>query len=149
MFTSRPFRFGIAGEHAKTRNEWIAKARLAETLGYHIFLVPDHFWIDVAPIAALMAAADATTSIRIGSHIFANDFRNPAMLAREVATLDMLSEGRFQLGLGVAIFRLIISRRALRLMRLECGLTGCRRLSSSSSSISLKRPSISPVDIIV
>lgn len=100
MFTSRPFRFGIAGEHAKTRNEWIAKARLAETLGYHIFLVPDHFWIDVAPIAALMAAADATTSIRIGSHIFANDFRNPAMLAREVATLDMLSEGRFQLGLG-------------------------------------------------
>lgn len=101
MATLRPFRFGIAGEHAKTREEWITKARRAEELGYHIFLVPDHFWVDVSPIPALMAAAMATQSIRIGSHVLANDFRNPAMLARDIATLDMLSGGRFQFGFGI------------------------------------------------
>lgn len=101
MVTLRPFRFGVAGEHAKTREEWVAKARRAEELGYHIFLVPDHFWVDVSPIPALMAAADATRSIRIGTHVIANDFRNPAMLARDIATLDMLSGGRFQFGFGI------------------------------------------------
>lgn len=100
MSIVRPFRFGVAGEHARTREEWVAKAQRAEELGYHVFLVPDHFWVDVSPVPALMAAADATRTIRIGSHVFANDFRNPAMLARDVATLDMLSDGRFQLGLG-------------------------------------------------
>lgn len=101
MATLQPFRFGIAGEHAKTREEWVAKAQRAEELGYHIFLVPDHFWVDVSPIPALMAAADATRSIRIGTHVIANDFRNPAMLARDIATLDMLSGGRFQFGFGI------------------------------------------------
>jgi probable F420-dependent oxidoreductase len=101
MPAQMPFRFGVAsGPYAKTSKEWISKVCLAEDLGYDSFLVPDHFWLDVAPITALMAAAAATTSIRIGSHVFGNDFRSPAVLAKEVATLDMFSEGRFQLGLG-------------------------------------------------
>lgn len=100
MATLRPFRFGAIGEHAKTRKEWVAKARQTEELGYHIFLVPEHFAIDISPIPALMAAADATQSIRIGSHVLANDLHNPAMLARDIATLDMLSGGRFQFGFG-------------------------------------------------
>src|SRR2546421_7344085 len=99
MSTHKPFRFGIVVENAKTREEWIAKARLAEELGYETFLVPDYFSF-IAPVPALMAVADATTSIRIGSLVFANDFRSPSTLAREVAALDMLSEGRFELGLG-------------------------------------------------
>ena len=84
----------------KTREGWIDTARRAEDLGYDTFLVPDHFWLDVAPVPALMTAAAATTSIRIGSHVFCNDLRSPAMLAKEVATLDMLSDGRFRFGLG-------------------------------------------------
>src|SRR3989442_15862273 len=54
----------------------------------------------LAPIPALMAAADATTRLRVGSIVFANDFRNPVMLAKEIATLDVLSEGRAEVGIG-------------------------------------------------
>jgi probable F420-dependent oxidoreductase len=95
----KPFRFGIIIEDVQTREELIGRARRAEALGYDTLLVPDHF-STLAPISTLMALADATTTIRIGSHVFGNDFRSPAMLAREVAALDQLSGGRFQLGLG-------------------------------------------------
>ena len=107
MSTSRPFRFGVTAEdgHVKTREEWIATARRSEDLGYDTFLVSDHLWLDVAPVSALMVAAAATTSIRIGSHVFCNDFRSPVMLAKEVATLDMFSQGRFQFGLGCGVFQ--------------------------------------------
>lgn len=105
MVALKPFRFGVArGTRGSTREEWIARARLAEDLGYETFLVPDHLWFDVAPVPVLMALADATTSIRIGSHVFCNDFRSPVMLAKEVATLDIFSQGRFQLGLGCGYF---------------------------------------------
>lgn len=101
MVALKPFRFGVAGgPAASVREEWIARARLAEDLGYESFLLPDHLWLDIAPIPALMAIADATTSIRIGSHVFCNDFRSPVLLAKEVATLDIFSQGRFQFGLG-------------------------------------------------
>ena len=72
---------------------------MIEDLGYTTFLVPDHVWLDVVPVPALMAVADAT-SLRIGSYVFNNDFRHPVLLAREVAMLDVLSGGRFELGLG-------------------------------------------------
>ena len=93
------FRFSVVVARAVSRKEWIDKARRAEALGYTTLLIPDHFYIDLDPAVALMALADAT-SLRIGSHVFCNDFRNPVVLAKQVATLDMLSEGRFQLGLG-------------------------------------------------
>jgi probable F420-dependent oxidoreductase len=96
----RPFRFGAAAEGAQTRAEWVALARRAEALGYATFVVPDHFNVAFPPIAALMAAADATTTIRIGSYVFDNDFRHPAVLAREAAALDLLSDGRLELGIG-------------------------------------------------
>lgn len=96
----RPFRFGVVTERAKSYAEWCLKARKAEELGYSTFLVPDHIDKDIAPIAALMAAASATTTIRIGSFVFNNDLRHPALLAKEVATLDLFSEGRFEFGLG-------------------------------------------------
>lgn len=98
--TPRPFRFGICVFGATSRQEWTTYARRAEDLGYATFLVGDHFYWGVSPLSALMAAADATTTLRIGSYVFNNDLRHPAVLAKEVATLDLLSEGRFECGIG-------------------------------------------------
>ncbi len=96
----RPFRFGVAATSASDRAAWIALARRAEELGYAAFLMPDHFMRQFAPVPALMAVADATTRLRIGSFVFANDYRHPLLLAREVATLDVLSGGRLEFGIG-------------------------------------------------
>jgi probable F420-dependent oxidoreductase len=73
---------------------------LVETLGYKTLYLPDHFGDQLSPIAALMSAADATTSLRVGSLVFDNDYRHPVVLAKEAATLDLLSEGRLDFGLG-------------------------------------------------
>jgi probable F420-dependent oxidoreductase len=100
MAEMRPFRFGAAADGATSRAAWGASARRAEELGYATFLVPDHYVTDFPPTVALMAAADAAPTIRIGSLVFDNDFRHPAQLAKEAATLDLLSEGRFELGIG-------------------------------------------------
>ena len=69
-------------------------------MGYSAVYLPDHFSDQLGPIAALMGAADATTSLRIGSLVFDNDYRHPAVLAKEAATLDLLSDGRLDFGLG-------------------------------------------------
>jgi probable F420-dependent oxidoreductase len=125
------FRFGVINEHMTTRPAWIDAARRAESLGYATFLIRDHFVPDFfgdqfAPIAALMAAADATTTLRIGSLVIDNDFRHPALLAKEAATLDLLSDGRFELGLGAGWLRteydkagLAFDAPGVRITRLE------------------------------
>jgi probable F420-dependent oxidoreductase len=95
-----PFRFGVVAEYTQSREGWISKARRVEELGFTSFLVPDHLDRDIAPIAAMMSAVEATTSLRVGSFVFNNDLRHPAVLAKEVATLDMLSGGRFEFGIG-------------------------------------------------
>jgi probable F420-dependent oxidoreductase len=100
MNQSRAFRFGILTGGAASRKAWIDKARQAETLGYSTLLVDDHLYNTFAPLTALVSAADATTSLRVGSLVFGNDFRHPVVLAKEAATLDVLTEGRFELGLG-------------------------------------------------
>lgn len=105
MTTTRPFRFGVIAYDAKSREEWIAKARRAEQLGYSTLLVPDHFGEQVAAVPALLAVAEATSTLRVGSYVFDNDFRHPVMLAKEAATLDMLSGGRFELGIGAGWLR--------------------------------------------
>jgi probable F420-dependent oxidoreductase len=96
----RSFRFAVTASHARSADGWVALARRAEALGYSAVLVPDHLGQQLSPIAALATAAAATTSLRIGGFVFANDFRHPLMLAREAATLDLLSNGRLELGLG-------------------------------------------------
>lgn len=78
----------------------MARARLAERLGYATFLVPDHLNDQFDSPLALAWIAQATSALRIGSLVFANDFRHPALLAKAAATLDVLSQGRFELGLG-------------------------------------------------
>ena len=100
MNPHRPFRFGVQIAHAASRAEWIAKARRAETLGYDILVMPDHLTGQLALGPALAMVAEATTTLRIGTFVLQNDLRHPALVAMEAATLDVLSDGRFELGLG-------------------------------------------------
>ena len=100
MTKPRPLRFGVQEHRAPSARAWKEKARQVEALGYASLYLPDHFTDQVGPIAALMAAADATTRLRVGSLVFDNDYRHPVVLAKEAATIDLLSDGRFDLGLG-------------------------------------------------
>jgi probable F420-dependent oxidoreductase len=98
--TSRPFRFGVVAAQARSAGEWVEKARRIESLGYSTLLMPDGLRYTLSPLPALAAAAAATRSLRVGTYVIANDFRNPVLLAKEAATLDLVSGGRFELGLG-------------------------------------------------
>ena len=100
MGEARKFRFAVQEHHAETAADWREKARRAESTGFAALYLPDHFSGQPGPIAALMAAADATSTLRIGSLVFDNDYRHPVVLAKEAATLDLLSEGRLDFGLG-------------------------------------------------
>ena len=100
MSTPRPFRFGVQEHRADNAKAWREKARLVETLGYTTLYLPDHFGDQLSPIGALMSAADATSTLRVGSLVFDNDYRHPVVLAKEAVTLDLLSEGRLDFGLG-------------------------------------------------
>src|ERR1700730_7068134 len=101
---SRPFRFGVVEAHAPSRTAWVTIARRVEELGYATLLLPDRTNAGIlAPMPALAVAASATTSLRVGSYVFCNEYRHPVLLAREAATLDLLSEGRFELGLGAGV----------------------------------------------
>jgi probable F420-dependent oxidoreductase len=96
----RPFRFGVSVRHGQSRAEWMEKARKVEALGYAILTVPDHLTDLVAPLPALVSAAEATKTLRIGTNVLNNDLRHPVLVAREAATVDLLTDGRFELGLG-------------------------------------------------
>jgi probable F420-dependent oxidoreductase len=100
MSHPRPFRFGVLASKARSSSEWTDTAKKAEALGYSTLVMPDHFGDQLSPIAALSTAAAATDSLRVGSLVFANDFRHPAVLAKEAATLDLLSDGRLEVGVG-------------------------------------------------
>lgn len=96
----RPFRFGVTVPTVRSGPAWVDHVRRIEQLGYSIVHVPDHFRDQLAPVPALTAAAMATTRLRVGSLVFSNDFRHPVVLAKEAATIDVLSGGRFELGMG-------------------------------------------------
>ncbi len=96
----RPLRFGVQLTGADSRDAWIEKAKRAESLGYSVVTIVDHIGEQLAPIPALTAIAMSTASIRLGTMVLANDWRNPLLVAREAATLDWLSSGRFELGIG-------------------------------------------------
>ena len=84
----------------RSAEHWREAARRAEALGYDTLLMPDHISDQLAPMPALAAAAAATTTLRVGSFVFDNDYRNPVMLAKEATTLDLLSDGRLEFGIG-------------------------------------------------
>jgi len=95
----RSFRFGIAAPPLGSI-DWLAFARAAESAGISTLLLPDHVDEKPAPFAALGAAAAATSALRIGTLVLGNDFRHPVEVAREIASLDRISDGRVELGIG-------------------------------------------------
>ena len=107
MTHDHKFRFAAQLSTApdRTARSWADQARRAEDLGYSTLFMPDHFGDQLAPMPALAAVAAATTTLRMGSLVFGNDYRHPVVLAKEAATLDVLSEGRFELSLGAGWMR--------------------------------------------
>ena len=109
--STRPFRFGlVAYDGPGDVHRWRELARRAEGLGYSTLLMGDHVveflpFGGSAPMLALADAAAATTTLRVGTAMLANDYRHPALVAREAATLDVLSNGRFELGIGAGWLR--------------------------------------------
>jgi probable F420-dependent oxidoreductase len=101
----RPFRFGVQASAAPDGPAWIELARQVEDLGYSTLTMPDHFGDQLAPLPALTAAAAATTTLRVGALVFDNDYRHPVVLAKELATMDVLSDGRVEIGLGAGWMR--------------------------------------------
>jgi probable F420-dependent oxidoreductase len=107
---SRPFRFGVIHEQVQSAAAWADHVRRVEGLGFSTFLVRDHFVPDFfghqpAPLVSLASAAALTTRLRVGTMVLAVDYRHPVMLAKEAATLDLVSQGRLELGLGAGWLR--------------------------------------------
>lgn len=97
--TNRPFRFGVTNGGAGDMASWTAAARRAESLGYATFLMPDTTSTS-APLPALAAAAATTATIQVGTWVLSAPLHNPRTLAWEIASLDQLTSGRVELGLG-------------------------------------------------
>ena len=110
---SRPFRFAVQSFSAASAREWRERAKRAEGLGYSALHLADHVIgpgpaiaksnhpiQQLAAVPAMMAAADATTTLKVGCRVFCVDYQHPAVLAKQAATIDLLSDGRLELGLG-------------------------------------------------
>jgi probable F420-dependent oxidoreductase len=97
---SHAFRFGVVAAQTHSGREWAEKARRVEDLGFATLVVPDGLQHTLSPFPALAAAAAAARALRVGTYVIANDYRHPVMLAKEAATLDVVTDGRFELGIG-------------------------------------------------
>jgi probable F420-dependent oxidoreductase len=95
-----PLRFGVEMMAPFAGMSWAESARELEALGYSTLFAPDHFDEGLGPITAMATAAAATTELTVATAVFAADFRHPAVLARELASIDLLSGGRLEVGLG-------------------------------------------------
>ncbi len=135
MARPRPFRFGVTANQAASGEEWRELARRVEELGYSTLLVPDHFNDQVAPIPALAAAAEATSRLRLGTLVLDNDYKHPVIVAKELATIDVLSGGRVEWGMGAGWFTpdydqagLPMDPPAVRVDRLDEAITVMKHL---------------------
>jgi probable F420-dependent oxidoreductase len=99
-FPIKPFRFGVQITSPGDSRSWIDQARKIESLGYATATMPDHFDGQLAPMPALQSLLDSTTTLRAGALVFDNDYKHPVVLAKELATMDVLSDGRVDIGLG-------------------------------------------------
>lgn len=97
---ARRFRFGAEMMGPFPGMSWPDSARHLEALGFSTLVVPDHFHEGLGPITAMATAAAATTTLKVASMVFDTDFRHPAVLARELASIDLLSQGRLEVGVG-------------------------------------------------
>jgi len=99
------FRFALQASGAASPGAWRDLARKTEDLGYSTLYVPDHLDDQWAPMVAVTVAAEATTTLRVGTLVLDNDFRHPVVLAKEAATLDVVTGGRFEFGIGAGWLR--------------------------------------------
>ncbi|HEX5095962.1 MAG TPA: TIGR03621 family F420-dependent LLM class oxidoreductase [Acidimicrobiia bacterium] len=104
---SHRFRFGVLVSDVTSASRLHDDARKIEGLGYSTALVPDHLavYTPFAPLPVALSMANATSTLRVGTMVLANDLRHPALLARDVATIDVCSDGRFELGIGAGWLR--------------------------------------------
>ena len=99
-FPIKPFRFGVQVTHTPSGAGWAELAKRIEGHGYDVATMPDHFGDQFAPVPGLQAILSATTTLRASALVFDNDYKHPLVLAKELATMDVLSEGRVEIGLG-------------------------------------------------
>jgi probable F420-dependent oxidoreductase len=139
--SQRAFRFGI-NSVATSLQEWQDVARRAEALGYSTLVAQDHFGKQLAPMPALVAAGAVTTRLRLGTLVLDNDFRHPAAVAKESATVDVLTGGRLELGLGAGWLQADYAKTGLpfdppgvRLERLGEAVQICKALFASVESV--------------
>src|SRR5258707_3294311 len=98
--TTHPFEFLADARDVVSGADLTATARRAESVGYHELVIPDHLIPQLGPIAAMAWIAAATERLRIAAFVFNNDLRHPAVLAQELASLDVLSGGRLDVAIG-------------------------------------------------
>ncbi len=129
-------RFGLSAPGFADPAQLVARARWAESSGFATFAVSDHL-NGASPFVTLQAVAAATTTIRLGTLVINNDFRHPAVLAQDAATVDLLSDGRLELGIGAGWARAEYERAglaydppAVRIERLRETVTALRTLLS-------------------
>ncbi|MDH2416426.1 TIGR03621 family F420-dependent LLM class oxidoreductase [Nocardioides sp. CER19] len=134
---ARPFRFGVVTGGARSRSAWLDQVRRIEALGFDTLVMPDNLAHLPAVFPALAAAAAVTERLHLGTYVLANDLRHPVLVAKEAATLAMLSDGRFELGLGAGrpdaalenrMLGLPFDQGGVRLERLEESIGIIRRL---------------------
>lgn len=124
---TKPFRFGVQIGGSFTPDSFATTARRVEELGYSTMYFPDHFIdTELAPMTAMAMAAAVTSTLRVGALVFDNDYKHPAILAKEIATIDVLSGGRTELGIGAgwmevdyAALGLPYDRAGVRIDRLD------------------------------
>jgi len=100
-----PFRFALHSSVAPTMSAWRERARMTEGFGYSALYVTDHFDAQFGPLVAATVAAEATTTLHVGTLVLNNDLRNPVVLAKEIASLGLAAEGRIEVGLGAGWLR--------------------------------------------
>ncbi len=101
----RPFRFALQTSTAPDAATWRERARKAEDLGYSAMYIPDHLDDQWGPLVALTVAAEATSTLKVGPLVLGNDYRHPVVNAKEIATLDLISDGRVEFGIGAGWMR--------------------------------------------
>ena len=139
---TRPFRFGVITSSAPDGKTWRERARRAEALGYSTLFMPDHFQDQWAPIVGLTIAVEATERLTVGALVFDNDYRHPVVLAKEMATLDLATEGRVEFGLGAGWKRtdyeesgMAYDRPGVRIARMAEGLAVMKALWASPEPV--------------
>jgi probable F420-dependent oxidoreductase len=124
----RPFRFSLQAATVESLGTWRDLARQTADLGFSLLLTADHLDECVAPLPALVSAADAAPDLRVGTLVLNNDLRHPSLLAREAAAIDLLTDGRLELGMGAGHAQPEYARNGLRF---DTGATRIDRLEES------------------